>query len=59
VGIGALLSKEKWPMAYFSETLNEAGRKFSTYDKEFYIIVRVLEHLRHYLVGRIHFAFGL
>jgi len=31
--------------------LNEAKRRYSTYDKEFNAPVRVLEHWRHYLVG--------
>jgi len=38
-------------LAYFSEKLNEAKRKYSTYDKEFYALVRALEYWRHYLVG--------
>ena len=44
VGIGDVLSQEKRHIAYFSEKLNEAKRKYSTYDKEFYAIVRALEH---------------
>jgi len=51
VGIGEVLIQEGRPLAYFSEKLNEAKCKYSTYDKEFYSIVRALEHWRHYLVG--------
>ena len=43
-GIGAVLSQEKRPITFFSEKLNDAERKYSTYDKEFYAIVRALEH---------------
>ena len=51
VYIGDVLSQDKRSLAYFSEKLNEAKRKYSTYDKEFYALVRALEHWRHYLVG--------
>jgi len=51
VGIKAVSSQEGRPLAYYSEQLNNAKRKYSTYDKEFYAIVRALEHWRHYLVG--------
>ena len=38
-------------MAFFSEKLGDLRRKYSTYDKEFYAILRCLEHWSHYLVA--------
>ncbi|XP_076920042.1 uncharacterized protein LOC143581054 [Bidens hawaiensis] len=37
-------------LAFFSEKLNDTRRRYSTYDKEFYAIVRSLEYWRHYLL---------
>jgi hypothetical protein len=39
LGIGGVLSQEHHPVAYFSEKLNAAKLKYSTYDKQFYAIV--------------------
>jgi len=50
VGIGGVLSQECHPVAYFSEKLNEAKKKYSTYDKEFYAMVQALRYWRHYLL---------
>nr|GEW47875.1 hypothetical protein [Tanacetum cinerariifolium] len=43
VGIGVVLSQLGRPIAYFSEKLNETKQRYSTYDKEFYAIVRALD----------------
>ena len=51
VGIGGVLTQEGKPLAFFSEKLCESRRKYSTYDKEFYAIIRCLEHWSHYLVA--------
>ena len=47
--IGAVLNQEDKPIAYFSEKLNESRRKYSSYDKEFYVVVQSLKKWRHYL----------
>ena len=41
VGIGEVLTQEGKPLAFFSEKLCDARRKYSTYDKEFYALCRV------------------
>ena len=51
VGVGGVLTEEGRPLALFSEKLYEARRKYSTYNKEHYAIIRSLEHWSHYLVA--------
>jgi hypothetical protein len=37
--IGVVLSQDDRLIVYFSEKLNEAKTKYSTYDKEFYAVI--------------------
>ncbi|XP_011626562.1 uncharacterized protein LOC105421312 [Amborella trichopoda] len=50
VGIRAALSQEGQPVAFFSEKLNEARKKYSIY--EFYAMVQTLRYWRCYLIHR-------
>ena len=50
--IGAVLSQEGNLVAFFSEKLNDAKRKYSMYDQEFYAIVQTLKKWRHYLIPK-------
>lgn len=37
--IGVALNQEEIPIGYFNEKLNDAKKKYSSYDKEFYSII--------------------
>ena len=39
VGNGGVLSQEGYPITFFSEKVNDAKRRYSTFDKGFYAIV--------------------
>ena len=43
IGIGGILLQEGKPVTYFSENLSKPSLNYSTYDKELYALVRVLE----------------
>lgn len=49
LGIGGVLSQEGCPIAFFSEKLNGAKLKYSTYDLEFYAIIQAIKHWSYYL----------
>ena len=47
------MSQEGHPIAYFSKNLNDSRRdKYTTYEKQFYALVRCLEHRRYYLLPK-------
>ena len=50
VGIGGVLGQEGHPVAFFSEKLNDAKLRYSTYDRELYAVVQALRYWRHYLL---------
>jgi hypothetical protein len=49
IGIGGVLLQEGKPIVYFSEKLSGHSLNYSTYDKELYALVRILETWQYYL----------
>lgn len=54
-GLGAVLSQDSHPIAYFSKALGSKGRCKPIYEKELMAIVLAVQKWRHYLLGR-HFV---
>jgi hypothetical protein len=50
--VGGVLSQADRPVAYYSEKMDDAKLKYSTYDKEFYAIIQALKKWRHYLIPK-------
>jgi hypothetical protein len=50
--VGAILIQHGHPVAYHSETLSDAVRKYPTYDKEMHSIVQACRQRRHYILGK-------
>lgn len=51
-GIGAVLSQESHPLAYFSKKLSQRLALASAYVRELYAITQAVMKWRHYLLGR-------
>ena len=49
IGTGAILIRDKRPIAFFSKKLGGAALNYPTYDKELYALVRALQAWQHYL----------
>lgn len=53
VAIGAVLSQDSKPIAFYSRTLNSAERNYSTIERELLAIIESCKHFRPYLFGRL------
>ncbi|XP_022007185.1 uncharacterized protein LOC110906345 [Helianthus annuus] len=51
VGIGAILSQDKHPLAYYSKKLCPRMQQASTYHREMYAITQAISKWRQYLLG--------
>ena len=51
-GLGAILSQDNQPIAYYSEALKGKARLLSMYDKEMLAVVKAVRKWRPYLLGR-------
>ncbi|KAK2993132.1 hypothetical protein RJ640_006819 [Escallonia rubra] len=52
IGIGVVLSQHKKLVAFFSEKLSDARRKWSTYELEFYAVFQAVRFWEQYLFQR-------
>ncbi|KAI3709992.1 hypothetical protein L2E82_39765 [Cichorium intybus] len=51
-GIGAVLSQNGKPVAFYSEKVSGPRLNYSTYEVEFYAVVQAVRYWRHYLFHR-------
>lgn len=51
-GYWSCVITRKVTSSFFSEELSDARRKWSTYNKEFYAVIRALKYWEHYLISK-------
>lgn len=49
MGIGAVLSQEGHPVAYYSKALGTNNQKLPTYEKEFMVVMMAIDKWRSYI----------
>ena len=52
------MSQDNRPIVYFSEKLNDTKVKYSTYDKDFYLVIQALKKWRYYLIPKEFFLYS-
>lgn len=52
IAVGVVLSQDNRSVAFFSEKINEAKIRYSSYDLELYSLVQALRKWRHYLLPK-------
>lgn len=51
-GVGAILTQNRRPIAFFSKALSEGSLSKSIYEKELMALVMAIQHWRPYLLGQ-------
>ena len=50
--LSAVITQSGHPDAFHSETFNDTIRRYLTYEKELYAIMKALKKWRHYIIGK-------